>query len=62
MLPVASLNGSKIGTGSVPGEIFTKLLRTWGENQGVNIEAQIKSWATTTSGTGPTPYQFKPAR
>jgi branched-chain amino acid aminotransferase len=62
MLPVSSLNGSKIGKSDLPGDIFLKLISTWGENVGVDIISQIKCWSAESNGSGPTPYQFKPSR
>jgi branched-chain amino acid aminotransferase len=58
MLPVTSLNGIKISDGKV-GPIFRKLLKQWSLNVGVDIESQIKSWQSSTSSDGPTPYKFK---
>lgn len=62
MLPVASLNGSMIGKSKVPGSVFQELISTWGKNVGVDLIAQIKGWAAEVSGSGPTPYQFKPSK
>lgn len=60
MLPVTSLNGNAIGKGVV-GEGFTRLIKRWSENTGVDIIAQVKSWGNTAqdSGNAPTPYRFK---
>jgi branched-chain amino acid aminotransferase len=58
MLPVTSLNGIDIGDGKV-GPVFKKLLRSWGKNVGVDIEAQIKSWQLSGKNSGPTPYKFR---
>ena len=58
MLPVTSLNSVQIGNGEV-GPLYSKLLNQWSKNVGVNIELQIKNWATNSNTTGPTPYQFK---
>ena len=62
MLPVTSLNGTKIGSGKV-GPIFTKLINTWSENIGLDIVKQIQNWDssrdTTVSPDAPTPYRFK---
>ena len=58
MLPVTSLNGVSIGTGKV-GPIFKEVLNQWSGNVGVDIEKQIKGWATNEKSTSPTPYQFK---
>ncbi len=57
MLPVTSLNGIAIGTGS-PGEIFSSILGQWSANTNVDISNQIKNWGTT-SHSGPSPYQFR---
>jgi branched-chain amino acid aminotransferase len=59
MLPVASLNGSVIGRGEFPGSAFKKLISAWGDNVGVDLISQIQGWASESSGSGPTPYQFK---
>ncbi|MBT8633191.1 branched-chain amino acid aminotransferase [Polynucleobacter paneuropaeus] len=61
MLPVTSLNGTVIGTHKA-GEIFTRLIKCWGGNTGVDIVQQIKSWNSAivnTGNTAPTPYNFK---
>lgn len=61
MLPVTSLNGNLIGDGKV-GEIFSALIKRWGDNTDVNIIEQIKSWADSSLGASanaPTPYRFK---
>lgn len=61
MLPVTSLNGSKIGDGKV-GENFKKLIGQWGENTGVDIVDQITTWAEQAGPSvsdAPTPYRFK---
>ena len=62
MLPVTSLNGIKIGNGSI-GESFKKLIEKWGLNMGIDIVGQIKQWdaerAETETGDSPTPYRFK---
>lgn len=62
MLPVTTLNGNVIGTGRV-GEIFGKLIRLWGDNNGIDIVAQIQGWDATYAhlcgGDAPTPYRFK---
>jgi branched-chain amino acid aminotransferase len=62
MLPVISLNGSKIGKSSFPGSVFQELISAWGANVGVDLVAQIKGWSAEVSGSGPTPYQFKPSK
>ncbi|MEO5808381.1 aminotransferase class IV [Devosia sp.] len=62
MLPVTSLNGEPIGTGK-PSEIFSLLLKKWGANTGVDIQAQIQAWNSNAPAiTAPTPYQFKSKR
>jgi len=61
MLPVTSLNGSKIGDGKV-GENFNKLIRQWGKNTGVDVVNQITTWAVQAGSSeidAPTPYSFK---
>lgn len=58
LLPVTSLDGLAIGDGK-PGPVTTHLLKAWGENVGVNIQEQIKSWSAPTSGEAVTPYSFK---
>lgn len=61
ILPVTSLNGQKIGDGKM-GEITKKLLDTWGENVGVDIIGQIKTWnanSTKKDSNLPSPYAFK---
>jgi len=59
ILPVTSLHGTPIGNGKM-GAITRRLLDQWGENVGVDIEAQIKSYADTPgASSGPSPYQFK---
>jgi branched-chain amino acid aminotransferase len=58
MLPVTSLNGIKIGSGTV-GTIFESLLSEWSKSVGVDIKKQIVSWAQTSDSNSPTPYQFK---
>lgn len=61
MLPVTSINGQSIGEGKM-GNITSCLLKTWGENVGVDIAAQIKEWNRTSkkkAGNAPSPYAFK---
>ena len=58
MLPVTSLNGVAIGSGKV-GPLFAKLLAQWSSNVGIDIQNQIKSWASEDLSNGPTPYQFR---
>lgn len=62
MLPVSSLNGTRIGKEDFPGRIFLRLISKWGENVGVDIISQIKSWSAESKISGPTPYQFKPSK
>lgn len=61
LLPVTSLNGTKIGNGQV-GKIFNKLLSKWSENNGVDISKQIKFWnnleKNDKTNLTVTPYQF----
>jgi branched-chain amino acid aminotransferase len=60
MLPVTRFNGTPVGTGAV-GPVYSRLLKQWGENEGVDIAAQIKKWneAHQLSASAPTPYRFK---
>lgn len=62
MLPVTSLNRSKIGDGN-PGNIFNLLINKWSENVGVDIKKQIKEWDIKNKlkdkSSAPTPYEFK---
>ena len=60
MLPVTSINGLKISKGFV-GSTFSRILKKWGENCGVNIANQIKSWNNPKdlNSSAPTPYKFK---
>lgn len=61
ILPVTSINGQKIGEGK-KGKITSYLLRTWGENVGVDIEQQIKEWNKVRrvhKSNAPNPYSFK---
>ena len=60
MLPVTRLNGTAIGDGAV-GPIFSRLLRQWSDNVGVDIAAQIKVWDAARNEKSPdvpTPYRF----
>ncbi len=60
-LPVTSLNGLPIGSGSV-GPVFSRLIAAWGASVGVDIPDQVKRWNAVdgnASGQGATPYQFK---
>jgi branched-chain amino acid aminotransferase len=58
ILPVSSLNGQKISTVNM-GPITKNLIDKWGENVGVDIIKQIKSWYRDTSSDSPSPYKFK---
>ena len=61
MLPVTSLNGIKINNGKV-GNIYSKLLKKWSSNTGVDIKKQIINWNKKdnfSNFSSPTPYQFK---
>ncbi len=61
MLPVTSLNGLSIGSGSV-GAVFSRLIERWSSNTGVDIIGQIRQWdASRGAGASdaPTPYRFK---
>lgn len=59
ILPVGSLNNIKIGK-SVYGDLTKKLLSTWSENVGVDIENQLKKYYVKSDNfRGPSPYQFK---
>lgn len=61
ILPTVSLNGIKIGDGTM-GPITKALLKQWSENVGVNIEMQIKEYGKEVAhinSDAPTPYQFK---
>ena len=61
ILPVTSINGLQIGNGKM-GAITRKLLNTWSENVGVDIEGQIKKWDESGrkhKTSAPSPYSFK---
>lgn len=61
LLPVTSLNGQQIGSGKM-GDITKKILDMWGENVGVDIIGQIKTWnakSTKKDSNLPSPYAFK---
>jgi branched-chain amino acid aminotransferase len=61
ILPVTSLNGVKIGAGEV-GAVTTRLLRSWGDNVGLDIPAQIKGWErdrSSSASDAPSPYRFR---
>ncbi len=64
LLPVTQINGQQIGSGK-RGELTQVLLNRWGKNVGLDIETQIKHYASEVKGmkaAGPSPYQFKPKR
>ena len=60
MLPVTSLNGNTIGSGTI-GEGFSRLMAQWSENVELDIIGQIKGWAPNNADytNAPTPYQFR---
>ena len=58
MLPVTKFNHNNISNGKM-GPITTLLLDTWGDNVGVNIAEQIKSYAKDSNSNSPTPYELK---
>ena len=62
MLPVASLNGVRVGSGKM-GKITKMLLDKWSQNTGVDIVAQIKFFNKELKDSkkllAPTPYQFR---
>lgn len=63
ILPVTSLNGTKIGDGK--GKVTKLLLDTWSQNVGVDIVKQIKCWGQTESARttqSPSPYSFKSSK
>ena len=55
ILPVTSLNGSKIDLGAF-GNITKRILDKWSINVGVDIVSQIKNWENSNSGLSP--YKF----
>lgn len=60
ILPVTSIDGEKIADGQ-PGPLTKKLLSTWSENVGVDIEKQIKGWGDYCKNNklnNSTPYSF----
>lgn len=60
MLPVTRLNGVPIGDGRV-GEGFSRLIKQWSKNTGIDIVKQIKDWNAADSAKksdAPTPYAF----
>ncbi|MDC0253321.1 aminotransferase class IV [Bacteriovoracales bacterium] len=61
ILPVTGLNGEVIGSGKM-GQITKTLIKKWGQNVGVDLIEQIKSFNEETQGTNasaPSPYSFK---
>jgi len=63
MLPVTTLNGSVIGSGT-PGRLFEKILKKWSRNVGLDVKAQIQKYSAQAAGAGDTsqaasPYRFK---
>jgi branched-chain amino acid aminotransferase len=60
ILPVTSLNGTKIGNGKV-GPVTKAYLKQWSNAVGVNIEQQIKNWdvENVDQVSGTTPYHFE---
>jgi branched-chain amino acid aminotransferase len=62
MLPVTTLNSLEIGNGQV-GSVFNKIIKCWGDNNNVDIVAQIKKWNSRDNHNKvlnqPTPYSFK---
>lgn len=61
ILPVTSLNKTQIGNGRT-GPVTRKLLDTWSNHVGVDIEGQIKKWdqkRKKNSTSAPSPYSFK---
>jgi branched-chain amino acid aminotransferase len=61
MLPVVTLNGNKIGNGSV-GYLFNKMLKFWSKELKVDIKKQIQTWDKEIDYFKPknttTPYKF----
>ena len=61
LLPVTSLDGTRIGDGSM-GQVSRRLLDRWSANVGVDIVAQIKRWdgeCVDSAADAPSPYAFK---
>jgi len=61
MLPVTSVEGHVLGSGKM-GDVTRRLLDTWSDNVGVDIEGQIRSWdeaRVQPDPQGVTPYQFR---
>ncbi len=60
MLPVTGLNGGALGDGGI-GAVYRRLLATWSDNVGLDIEQQIRAYSAEVQdlkSRGPTPYQF----
>jgi len=58
LVPVMRFNGQNVGDGKM-GKITKLLLDTWGDNVGVNIVQQIKSYSAIRESNAPSPYEFK---
>lgn len=61
IIPVTQLNGINIGDGKM-GKTTKRLLEVWGQNVGVDIVQQIKSYSKECdklTGIGSSPYQFR---
>lgn len=59
VLPVTKLNNINIGDGKI-GPIYKKLLTTWGDENKVDVESQIKNWNKKMDNTTTiSPYKFK---
>jgi branched-chain amino acid aminotransferase len=61
LLPVTSIDGSSIGTGTI-GEVTRLILDSWGRNVDVNIVDQIRRWDSARGepdSTAATPYRFR---
>ena len=64
ILPVTSLNGEPIGNGNV-GKVTNRLLKSWGQNVGLDIAEQIQSWdkrENTIKTDAVSPYAFRKKR
>ena len=63
ILPVTAFNGHRLGDGRM-GPVTRALLDRWGENVGVSIDGQIRSWNGDNAdpASGPSPYQFSTAK
>lgn len=58
LVPVMRFNGQNIGDGQL-GKVTKLLLDTWGQNVGVDIVQQIKSYSAVRKSNAPSPYEFK---